>query len=257
MAWCRQITGHYMSQWWPRPISPHGVTRPRWHNILPLLGRAKLLPMEVEIQSPQIKLKDIRKEKNQDKTNENTEAVININKYFEHIYSKLFSTISKPQNYPFRIDPSKVYQRRSKRSIHGTTRRKDNQSQKLKQPCKLSWLGKQTRYTGAPTNCVLFSRKVRGLKNPCQVFNLRHTININYTCTPKILAQQRTSKHQSHRIWWGTAIRMSNTQTIVINITKSEICVNSWDMNAHAKHHVKQTEPGWHTMWLWYKQPVN
>ena len=30
MAWCRQATSHYLSQYWPRSVSPHGVTRPQW-----------------------------------------------------------------------------------------------------------------------------------------------------------------------------------------------------------------------------------
>ena len=30
MAWCRQATSHYLSQWWPRSLSPYGVTRPHW-----------------------------------------------------------------------------------------------------------------------------------------------------------------------------------------------------------------------------------
>ena len=30
MAWCRQATGHYLSQCWPRSMSPYGVTRPQW-----------------------------------------------------------------------------------------------------------------------------------------------------------------------------------------------------------------------------------
>ena len=29
MAWCRQTTSHYLSQYWPRSISLHVVTRPR------------------------------------------------------------------------------------------------------------------------------------------------------------------------------------------------------------------------------------
>ena len=28
MAWCRQATSHYLSQCWPRSLSPYGVTRP-------------------------------------------------------------------------------------------------------------------------------------------------------------------------------------------------------------------------------------
>ena len=34
MAWCRQVTSHYLSQWWPRSLSPYGVTRPQWVNSL-------------------------------------------------------------------------------------------------------------------------------------------------------------------------------------------------------------------------------
>ena len=30
MAWCRQATSHYLSQCWPRSLSPYGVARPRW-----------------------------------------------------------------------------------------------------------------------------------------------------------------------------------------------------------------------------------
>ena len=30
MAWCRQATSHYLSQCWPRSLSPSGVTRPEW-----------------------------------------------------------------------------------------------------------------------------------------------------------------------------------------------------------------------------------
>ena len=33
MAWCRQATSHYLSQCWPRSLSPYGVTRPQWFNI--------------------------------------------------------------------------------------------------------------------------------------------------------------------------------------------------------------------------------
>ena len=30
MAWCRQATSRYLSQYWPRSLSPFGVTRPQW-----------------------------------------------------------------------------------------------------------------------------------------------------------------------------------------------------------------------------------
>ena len=32
MAWWRQATSHYLSQCWPRSMSPNGVTRPQWVN---------------------------------------------------------------------------------------------------------------------------------------------------------------------------------------------------------------------------------
>ena len=34
MAWCRQATSHYLSQCWPCSMSPYGVTRPQWVNLL-------------------------------------------------------------------------------------------------------------------------------------------------------------------------------------------------------------------------------
>ena len=30
MAWWRQVTSHYLSQCWPRSMSPYGVTRPQY-----------------------------------------------------------------------------------------------------------------------------------------------------------------------------------------------------------------------------------
>ena len=30
MAWCRQATSHYLSQCWPKCLTPYGVTRPQW-----------------------------------------------------------------------------------------------------------------------------------------------------------------------------------------------------------------------------------
>ena len=37
MAWCRRATSHYLSQCWPRSLSPYGVSRPQWVNALPPL----------------------------------------------------------------------------------------------------------------------------------------------------------------------------------------------------------------------------
>ena len=39
MAWCHQATSHYLSQCWPRSLSPYDVTRPQWVN-----GDPKLWP---------------------------------------------------------------------------------------------------------------------------------------------------------------------------------------------------------------------
>ena len=34
MAWCHQATSHYLSQCWPRSLTPYGITRPQWVNSL-------------------------------------------------------------------------------------------------------------------------------------------------------------------------------------------------------------------------------
>ena len=39
MAWCRQATSHYLSQLWPRSLSPNGITRPQWVNIKTIFPR--------------------------------------------------------------------------------------------------------------------------------------------------------------------------------------------------------------------------
>ena len=33
MAWCCQVTSHYLNQCWPRSPTPYGVTRPQWVNL--------------------------------------------------------------------------------------------------------------------------------------------------------------------------------------------------------------------------------
>ena len=39
MAWCRQATSHYLTQCWPRSMSPNGVTRSQWVNLWFLQSR--------------------------------------------------------------------------------------------------------------------------------------------------------------------------------------------------------------------------
>ena len=34
MAWCHQATSQYLSQCWPRSMSPYGVIRPQWVNAM-------------------------------------------------------------------------------------------------------------------------------------------------------------------------------------------------------------------------------
>ena len=34
MAGCRQATSHYLSKWWPRSLSPYGVTGPQWVDMI-------------------------------------------------------------------------------------------------------------------------------------------------------------------------------------------------------------------------------
>ena len=34
MAWCHQATSHYLSQCWPRSVSPYGVSRPQWYSVI-------------------------------------------------------------------------------------------------------------------------------------------------------------------------------------------------------------------------------
>ena len=36
MAWCHRATTHYLSQSWPKSLSPNGVTRPQGVNYLPI-----------------------------------------------------------------------------------------------------------------------------------------------------------------------------------------------------------------------------
>ena len=34
MAWCHQATSHYLSQCWPRSLTPYGITRPQWVKLV-------------------------------------------------------------------------------------------------------------------------------------------------------------------------------------------------------------------------------
>ena len=45
MVWCEwyhQATSHFLSQHWPRSVSPYGVTRPQWVNFCTVSSRCEL-----------------------------------------------------------------------------------------------------------------------------------------------------------------------------------------------------------------------
>ena len=44
MAWCHRATSHYVSQCWPRSLSPYGVTRGQWVNTLRLRQNGRPIP---------------------------------------------------------------------------------------------------------------------------------------------------------------------------------------------------------------------
>ena len=50
MAWCRQATGHYLNQCWPRSQMPYGVTRPQW--VKPYYVMITIEKQQVSIQKP-------------------------------------------------------------------------------------------------------------------------------------------------------------------------------------------------------------
>ena len=50
MAWCHQAISHYLSQYWPRSLSPYGVTRPQWVKEKEHYSTGKL-PHELDIES--------------------------------------------------------------------------------------------------------------------------------------------------------------------------------------------------------------
>ena len=47
MAWCRQATSHFLSQCWPRSVSPYVVTIPQWVNLNKNLNRNPIFFKEI------------------------------------------------------------------------------------------------------------------------------------------------------------------------------------------------------------------
>ena len=48
MAWCRQATSHYLSQCWPRSLSPYGVTRPQWVKSVVLSWQSLMKVIDIQ-----------------------------------------------------------------------------------------------------------------------------------------------------------------------------------------------------------------
>ena len=46
MAWCRQAPSHYLSQCWPRSMSPYGVIRPQWVNHILMIHSDLMLMLQ-------------------------------------------------------------------------------------------------------------------------------------------------------------------------------------------------------------------
>ena len=46
MAWCHQVTSHYLSQCWPRSLLPYGVTRPQWVKSIIMSGMKLLIHLQ-------------------------------------------------------------------------------------------------------------------------------------------------------------------------------------------------------------------
>ena len=44
MAWCHQATSHYLSQCWPRSLSPYGITRPQCNTLLHVVAKVRAQP---------------------------------------------------------------------------------------------------------------------------------------------------------------------------------------------------------------------
>ena len=58
MAWCRQAPSHYLSQCWPRYLSPYGVIKLQWVNTMACIARAsatmvKTISWDIPVSGPE------------------------------------------------------------------------------------------------------------------------------------------------------------------------------------------------------------
>ena len=54
MAWCHQPTSHHLSQWWPRSMSPYGVTRPQRVYSMPCISYKKKFRFFIQLHQKHI-----------------------------------------------------------------------------------------------------------------------------------------------------------------------------------------------------------
>ena len=57
-AWCRQAASHYLIQYWPRAMSPYGLTRPQW--VYNPNGSSSLTVHQHEVLSASLSLMSLR-----------------------------------------------------------------------------------------------------------------------------------------------------------------------------------------------------
>ena len=129
---------------------------------------------------------------------------------------KQFWTIWNLQAKWFKIDLSKKDTHR----VRVPKRRKDNQSQSLKYPCRLSQLGCKPdtmEFHGNMFNPV-FTRKP-GNRTSHKIFYSGLVMELN-------IQRHHTYQNLSDRPWWDTAIPMWIITVISRHITQSEICMN-------------------------------
>ena len=60
ITWCHQATSHYLSQCWPRSVSPYGITRLQWVKIVATFPRDHCIFMVSEFKELQDQLSDYK-----------------------------------------------------------------------------------------------------------------------------------------------------------------------------------------------------
>ena len=61
MAWCHQASSHYLSQCWPKSMSPYDITKPQWVNCSALTNTSLIKVMNRQQTTIETKDKPIQK----------------------------------------------------------------------------------------------------------------------------------------------------------------------------------------------------